>query len=151
VNERIPLMARSVRQSIRIRAKPDVVWATLLNPDKIARWMGDAHVESTWQPGSDISFTGTFQGRPYQDRGTVLACEPERVLRYNHWSVLSRLADSEETRTVVTLTLTPNGDEADLEVSHDNLATDAAFGHARFFWRNALTDLKTVAESCARS
>jgi uncharacterized protein YndB with AHSA1/START domain len=140
-------MAKSVQHSIRIRAKPNIVWATLFDPIKIARWMGGAHVESTWQPGDAVSFTGTFHGRPYQDRGVVLACEPERLLRYNHWSALSRLPDSEETRTVITLTLQPDGDETDLEVRHDNLASYAAFGHARFFWRNALHDLKGIAES----
>jgi uncharacterized protein YndB with AHSA1/START domain len=84
-------MAKSVQHSIRIRAKPSAVWATLIDPVKIARWMGGAHVESTWQHGGAISFTGTLHGRPYQDRGTVLACEPEQLLRYNHWSALSRL------------------------------------------------------------
>ncbi len=86
-----------------------------------------------------------MHSRPYQARGTVLACEPERRLRYNHWSALSRLRDSEEARTVITLQ--PNGDETDLEVCHDNLASYAAFGHARFFWRNALQDLKGIAET----
>ena len=142
-------MAKSVQHSIRIRAKPSVVWDTLLDPTKIARWMGGAHVESTWHPGDTISFTGTFHERPYQDRGTVLACDPERVLRYSHWSALSRLPDSDATRTVITLTLQPEDDETDLEVRHDNLSSDAAFGHARFFWRNALHDLKGIGESYA--
>jgi uncharacterized protein YndB with AHSA1/START domain len=140
-------MAKSVQHSIRIRGKPSVVWDTLLDPIKIAGWMGGARVESTWHPGGAISFTGTFHGRRYQDRGTVLACEPERLLRYNHWSALSRLPDSEERRTVITLTLRPEGDETDLQVRHDNLASYAAFGHARFFWRNALHDLKGIVES----
>jgi uncharacterized protein YndB with AHSA1/START domain len=140
-------MTRSVQDSIRIRAKPRTVWATLVDPNRIVRWMGGAHVESTWRPGSAIALTGTFHGRSYEDRGTVLACEPERRLRYNHWSALSRLPDSEDTRTVITLTLQADGDETDLEVRHDNLAGHAAFGHARFFWRNALHDLKRVAES----
>jgi uncharacterized protein YndB with AHSA1/START domain len=140
-------MAKSVQHSIRIRAKPSAVWATLIDLAKIARWMGGAHVESTWQPGGAISFTGTLHGRPYQDRGTVLACEPEQLLRYSHWSALSRLPDSADTRTVITLRLQANGDETDLEVCHDNLASDVAFGHARFFWRNALQDLKRIAET----
>jgi uncharacterized protein YndB with AHSA1/START domain len=140
-------MARSVQHSILIRAKPSVVWATLIDPVKIARWMGGAHVESTWRPGAAICFKGTLHGRPYQDRGTVLACEPERLLRYNHWSALSRLPDSEHTLTVITLRLQRDSDETDLEVRRDNLASYSAVGHARFFWNNALHDLKRVAES----
>jgi uncharacterized protein YndB with AHSA1/START domain len=132
------MTSRSVQLSIRIRATPSVVWATLLDASKIARWMGGAHVESTWQPGSAITFTGTLNNRPYQDRGTVLVCEPERELRYNHWSSWSRRVDSEETRTVITL-----------EVQHDNLTSEKTFGHARFFWRNALADVKNISEGAA--
>jgi hypothetical protein len=58
------------------------------------------------------------------------------VLRYNHWSSCSRRADSEETRTIITLTLAPEGDaETVLGVQHDNLTGEDTFGHARFFWR----------------
>jgi uncharacterized protein YndB with AHSA1/START domain len=142
------MTARSIQQSIRIRAKPTVVWATLLDPVKMQQWMGGAHVESSWKPGSTITFTGTLNKRPYQDRGTVLVCEPGRVLRYNHWSSWSRQPDSEETRTVITLTLTSDGDaKTMLEVRHDNLMSDETLGHASFFWRNALADLKSFAES----
>jgi uncharacterized protein YndB with AHSA1/START domain len=144
------MTSRSVQLSIRIRATPSVVWATLLDASKIARWMGGAHVESTWQPGSAITFTGTLNNRPYQDRGTVLVCEPERELRYNHWSSWSRRVDSEETRTVITLTVTAEDDaETVLEVQHDNLTSEKTFGHARFFWRNALADVKNISEGAA--
>ena len=109
--------------------------------------MRDVRLESTWVPGSVIRFAHTSRGTTYEDRGTVLAFQPERLLRYNHWSVLSHLPDTENTRTVITLTLTPAGDETDLEVTHDNLQGKAAIGHARFFWRNALVDVKDIAES----
>jgi hypothetical protein len=50
-------------------------------------------------------------------------------------------------RTVVTLTLTPEGDAATmLEVQHDNLSGEETFGHARFFWRNALADVKRISK-----
>jgi uncharacterized protein YndB with AHSA1/START domain len=131
------MTVQSVQHTTRIHAKPSVVWNTLVDAAKIAQWMGGAQVEATWQPGSAIAFTGELHGHPYRDRGTVLAYEPERLLRYNHWSVLSPRDDSEKARTVITLALTPKGDETTLDVRHDNLPGKAALGHARFFWRNA--------------
>jgi uncharacterized protein YndB with AHSA1/START domain len=146
------MTTRSVQLSIRIQAKPHVVWSTLLDRDKLSRWMGGVQVDSTWEPGSAITFTGTLNKRPYQDRGTVLVCEPERVLRYNHWSSWSRRPDSEETRSVITLRLTPAGDtETVLEIQRDNLTSDETFGHSKFFWRNALNDVKDIAESSRSS
>jgi uncharacterized protein YndB with AHSA1/START domain len=139
-------MTRSMQQSIRIRSKASAVWAAIVDPATIERWMRGVQVESTWEPGSAITFAHTSQGHAYEDRGTVLAFEPERLLRYNHWSVLSHLPDSEAARTVVTLILTPAGDETDVEVTHDNLRGKAAFGHARFFWRNALVDIRNIVE-----
>ena len=101
---------------------------------------------------NDLTRFHVVQSAPYQDRGTVFICEPERVLRYNHWSSWSRRTDSDETRSVMTLTLTPEGDsETQLEVQHDNLTSDETFGHARFFWRNALNDVKNIAESAGSS
>jgi uncharacterized protein YndB with AHSA1/START domain len=126
------------------------VWNTVVEPKTIARWMLGAEVGATWQPGSAIAFTGELHGHPYRDRGTVLACEPPRLLRYNHWSELSRRRDSDETRSVITLTLTAEGDETTLDVQHDNLLGTPAWGHARFFWRNALHDIKNIAEAAHR-
>jgi hypothetical protein len=49
---------------------------------------------------------------------------------------------------VVTLTLTPEGEaETVLKVQHENLESEETFGHARFFWRTALQDLKEIAET----
>jgi uncharacterized protein YndB with AHSA1/START domain len=138
------MTVQSVQQTIRIRATPEKVWNALIHPEP---WMGNAKVESTWTAGAPIAFTGTLHGHPYQDRGTVLACEPARFLRYNHWSGLSHVPDSDRTRSVISFALRPDGQDTILEVNHENLRGKAAFGHARFFWRNALVDMKTIAES----
>jgi hypothetical protein len=91
--------------------------------------------------------TGELHVHPYRDRGTVLACEPERLLRYNHWSALSRRDDSEKTRSVITLTLIPEGDETTLEVRHDNLQGKAAFGHASSSGETRLATSMKMTES----
>lgn len=55
--------------------------------------MGGARVESKWEPGGDIAFTGKLRKKTYLDRGTVLAIEREKLLKYSHWTGLSRLPD----------------------------------------------------------
>ena len=36
-------------------ARPNDVWCALTEKDRIARWVGGAHVESEWLPGSDVT------------------------------------------------------------------------------------------------
>ena len=67
-----------VVKSIEILTTPDRVWSALTESDTIAQWMGDTHIETKWEMGSDIIFTGTMPNfnKKYRDRGTVLAVKP---------------------------------------------------------------------------
>jgi hypothetical protein len=48
--------------------------------------------------------------KTYRERGTVLAIEREKLLKYSHWTELSRLPDAPENRTVITFSLDWTGD-----------------------------------------
>lgn len=137
---------RATESSIHIRAHPAAVWATLVEPDRIVRWMAGARVETTWEPGSPIAITVILNGCTYRDRGTVLVFEKERLLRYDQWNAVSRRPDAPENRTVVTHTLMPDAQGTLLHVRHENLTAEASFEHARFFWRGALSAVKAIAE-----
>jgi hypothetical protein len=49
--------------------------------------MGGARVESKWELDSEITFTGEMANfnKVYRDRGTVLAIEREKLLKYSHF------------------------------------------------------------------
>ncbi len=47
-----------VVKSVEIAAAAHEVWRALTETDQIAKWMGGAHVESKWEPGAEITFTG---------------------------------------------------------------------------------------------
>jgi uncharacterized protein YndB with AHSA1/START domain len=108
----------AVVKSLEISASTTDVWGALTEPDRIVRWMGGARVESTWELGGDITFTGKLHDMPYRDRGTVLAIEPERLLAYSHWTRLSRLPDVPENRTVISFNLDWTGEKTRLTVRH---------------------------------
>ena len=102
----------AVVKSVEISASTNEVWRALTEPDKIAQWMGGARVESKWEIGGEITFTGemTNFNKTYHDRGTVLAIEREKLLKYSHWTELSRLPDAPENRAVITFSLDWTGD-----------------------------------------
>lgn len=74
----------AVAKFVRIRAPIDRVWDTLTDPKKIEQWLNGAHVETTREIGSPITFRGTFIGKKYQDKGTVLKFEPGRIMQYTY-------------------------------------------------------------------
>jgi uncharacterized protein YndB with AHSA1/START domain len=138
-----------VVKSVEIVASTDRVWHALTEPDTIEKWMAGARVESTWEVGSDITFRGTMPNfnRKYEDHGTVLAIEPERLLRYSHWSQMSRLPDAPQNRTLVTFLLEPIEDKTQLTVRHENFHFEDEYKHANFFWNVALYMMKNQIEA----
>lgn len=137
-----------VEKSVEIAASSQEVWRALTEPDRIRQWMDGAQVESTWMPGSDITFTGTMPNfnRKYRDRGTVLAVEPGKRLQYSHWSQMSRLPDLPQNRTIFTFTLEASGENTRLTLHQENFQSDVAYKHANFFWGVALHMIKKLLE-----
>jgi uncharacterized protein YndB with AHSA1/START domain len=137
-----------VVKSVEIFKSTNDVWRALTEPDQIVQWMGGAHVQSTWQIGSDIIFIGKMPNftKTYRDRGTVLAMEREKFLQYSHWSEMSRLPDIPQNRTIITFILDWTDEMTRLTVRHDHFYNEAAYKHANFFWNFALTTLKNLLE-----
>jgi len=96
--------------------------------------------------GACIKVTGKLHKYTYRDRGTVLAVEREKLLKYSHWSGLSRLPDLPQNRTVITLSLDWTAEKTRLTVRHECLYSEAAYKHAKYFWGFALTDVKNLLE-----
>ena len=58
--------------STKISAPAEVVWDALLNPDAVRQFMFGTTVSSDWHEGHSIKWSGTFQGKRYEDKGTIL-------------------------------------------------------------------------------
>jgi uncharacterized protein YndB with AHSA1/START domain len=131
-----------------------LVWKFIIEPARIVLWFNGTKVVTTWQVGSPIGFIGVMNGKQYNDRGTVLQFEAEHLLQYNHWSKVSRLKDSLENRSVVTITLESNPVGTTLHLRHEHLAfsgherliQEATFKHWDFSWAVMLNVLKEEIE-----
>ena len=137
-----------VVKSAEISASPDDVWLILTEPGQIAKWMNGAQVESTWEPGSEIRFSGTMPNfnKKYRDRGTVLASERGKFLQYSHWSEMTRLPDLPQNRTIITFMLEPMDEKTRLTMSQENFHSEVEYKHANFFWGVALHMIKNLLE-----
>ncbi len=56
-----------------------------------------ADVKSDWKVGSSLTYTGEYQGKPYEEKGIIKKIEPEKVLQATHFSKGSGKEDSLKT------------------------------------------------------
>ena len=132
--------------TIAIDAPPDVVWRTLTDPAAIERFMFGAAVETDWRPGSPILWKGQYDGRSYEDKGTIVAVDAPRRLEMTHFSALSGKDDVPENYHTLVYALEPSGNGTRLTLTQDNNPSPDAAGHAEANWERMLAGVKGVAE-----
>lgn len=129
-----------------IHASPKRVWAALTEPDQIAAYMGGSRVETSWEVGSAITWSGEYDGHAYQDRGKVLTYEEPHTLSVTHYSPLMGQDDEPENYHTLVYTLTADGDRTRLSLTQDNCADDAQAEQFSRNWQGMLDGLKTYVE-----
>jgi uncharacterized protein YndB with AHSA1/START domain len=129
-----------------ITAAPETVWVALTRPEEISAWMSGSLVETTWEVGAPIAWTGEYDGRAYQDKGEVLAVEEPRVLSMTHYSPLMGDDDVPENYHTLVYTLTPTDSGTRLELSQDGCASDEQAQQFSRTWQGMLDSLRTHVE-----
>jgi uncharacterized protein YndB with AHSA1/START domain len=122
------------------------VWEALINPEMIRRYMFGTTVTSDWKVGSPIRWTGVWQGRAYEDKGVILELQPERTIRFTHFSPLSGLPDTPENYHTVTVMLSAEIPRTRVLLTQDNNPTEQAREHSERNWGFMLGNLKTLLE-----
>ncbi len=123
------------------------VWDALVTPDIIKQYMFGAKVSSDWRVGSKISWSGEWQGKPYEDKGKILEFRPEERLSYSHFSPLLGKPDEPANYHRVVIELSERAGGTEVTISQDNNATDEARVHSAKNWRVMLDGLKQVLEA----
>lgn len=117
---------------VRVRARPDIVFAFFTDRARFRRWMGDT-VELDPRPGG--TFRIAIPGRPTAE-GTYLVVEPpERIVFTWGWVGSD---DVPPGSTVVEIRLTGDGDDTIVHLSHRGLPTDASVAAHAAGWRHYL-------------
>ena len=138
------------RASVAIDASRADVWEALVNPATTKAYFFGANVDSDWEVGSPITFTGQFNGRSYHEQGPILQCQPERLLQYSHWSDLEPLPDLPEHYRNWTFRIEPGNPGVVLSVTEDNIPDEAKRARSDAFWSGVLATIKDIVESGTR-
>jgi uncharacterized protein YndB with AHSA1/START domain len=132
--------------SVTIEAPMARVWEALTTPELIKKWFFGVDTTTDWNVGSPIVHRGEYQGRPYEDKGTILEVEPPRRLVHSHWSPVSGLTDAPQNYQRVTWELAEHDGGTELRIREVNLPSEEARMTSEKSWRMVLENLKRLLE-----
>lgn len=131
---------------IAIRATADKVWDALTNPKLIKQYLFGTEAKSDWKAGSPITYTGMWQGKSYEDKGTVLEAVPRKLLKSTFWSSMAGKPDTPEHYQTVTYELSEAGGKTTVTVTQDNNPNAESASHSESNWGQVLQAMKDLLE-----
>jgi uncharacterized protein YndB with AHSA1/START domain len=134
--------------AIDINAPTKKVWDALINPEMVKKYLHDTNMITNWKIGSSIIWRGVWDDKSYEDKGVVLAFEPNKLLSTTHWSPMTGSEDKPENYHTVTYELTPiANDGTRLVLTQSNNPTqEAADSMVENGWMPTLQAMKSLLE-----
>lgn len=133
-------------KSILIAATPERVWKALTDPTQVKQYLWGSDVVSTWKRGSPLVYRGVWEGKPFEDKGTILEIDPPRLLRTDYFSPLSGKPDVPENYAEVTYALTTETGGTRLTVTQSNIPDEAGRTRSEGNWATVLDAIKKLIE-----
>lgn len=131
---------------IQINASKEKVWEALTTPELIKKYFFGTTAVSDWKVGSPLIFKGEWQGKKYEDKGTILASDKPDLFKYSYWSSMSGMEDKRENYVDITYELKNTGSTTLLSVTQTNVPTEEMKKHSEENWGMVLDGLKKVVE-----
>jgi uncharacterized protein YndB with AHSA1/START domain len=132
--------------SILVHASAEKVWEALTTPRIIKQYFFGTDAISDWKVGSPIVFKGEWQGKQYEDKGTILEIVPQKLFKYSYWSSMSGIEDKPENYVDITYELSEKDEDTELTITQENIPDDKMKEHSEQNWKKVLTDLKDLLE-----
>nr|WP_294950028.1 SRPBCC family protein [uncultured Mucilaginibacter sp.] len=122
------------------------VWKGLTDPDMVKQYFFGTNQESSWMEGSPIVWSGEWEGKTYQDKGTILEITPGEYVKYSYWSSMSSLEDKPENYQIVSYKLDEKDGVTTMEITQENIKDQAAKEHSEGSWQAIYGGLKKMLE-----
>ncbi len=137
----------SLSSSIQIKASALNVWDVLTNPEEIKKYLFGTETITDWKEGNPIKFKGIWEGKNYEDHGTILKIDNAKILQYSYWSSFSGRPDVLENYLIVTFELKKVKNKTILTLTNSNFSDEKSMEHSKQNWDTVLKKIKEIAES----
>ena len=134
------------RAQTEVAADRQRVWEALTDPDQVAQYMMGSRVETDWQVGSPVTWSGEMDGKPYQDKGEVLRADPGWLLEVTHYSPLMGQEDRPENYHTVRYELAQSDTGTVVTLTQDGCADEEQAGQFSQSWQGMLDGMKELVE-----
>jgi uncharacterized protein YndB with AHSA1/START domain len=135
------------KATVIIDAPISRVWEALTEPKIIKQYFFGTNTVTSWEVGGPIKFTGEYEGKSYEDKGTVMAFEPPKLVRYSYWSSMSGIEDKPENYVIVTYKLCEEDNKGTkLTICQENIPDEKMKAHSEENWKRVLANLKNLVE-----
>ena len=132
--------------SVNVHASIANVWEALTRPEIIKQYFFGTNTITDWKVGSPIKFQGEWEGRSYEDKGTILEIQKNKLIKYDYWSSMSGIEDKPENYVIVTYLLSGEDENVNLTVLQENIPDEKMKTHSEENWNKVLQVLKKVVE-----
>lgn len=134
------------KTSVKVNASDAKVWDGLTNPEIIKKYMMGAVVDSDWKKDSKITWKGEFKGKKYEDKGEILEIEPQKRLKYSHFSPLTGDEDIPQNYHTVTINLSGDNKQTTVSLTQDKNKNEKEKEESQKNWKMMLEGLKKILE-----
>lgn len=136
-----------VQTDVAIQAPVSRVWQALTDPALIKQYLFGADTVTDWKKGSSITWSGEYEGKAYQDKGTIIDIVPEKLLHTTHYSPMTGKKDKPENYHHVIYELSPENGDTKISVTQDNVTDEKELEHMQKNWNMILQGMKKFLES----
>jgi len=132
--------------SITINATLQRVWDTLTQAELVKLWQYGSDLQTSWEVGSKIRFVTEWEGKIFEQWGTVLEFTPTSKLRYSLFAPRPDLEDKPENYFEMIYILTADNGQTKLEIIQEDNRPDAVQEDEQGEENPILVMLKQIAE-----
>jgi uncharacterized protein YndB with AHSA1/START domain len=135
---------KTLKTTINFNAPIEKVWQGLTDPAIVKQYFFGTDLSSDFKKGSRITFSGEWEGKKYEDGGTILEIEKPRLLKYTYWSSMSGTEDKPENYNNITYELHESHGITALTLTQDGIKSQEAADHSEHNWISVFDGLKEL-------